>query len=198
LPRAPHLKKHQQAEGAFINVPFDASYEPLLVALVAGLTMLGLEPRSVLDAAPERADRLRRIKKTIAKCRYSVHDLSCRTARFNMPFELGLTLGIHHGRRSGHVWIVLDRRPHGLKAALSDLDGYDVVYTHGRSPERLLGCLNVAFSREGISLATLKSAWRKLRRLSGAMQPLSPHGFRKLTYAAAEIAEREMKRLRHR
>jgi hypothetical protein len=54
------------AEAVFLNVPFTEAYGDLLVALVAGLTALGLEPRSVLDAVvPQNADRLERLKNVI-------------------------------------------------------------------------------------------------------------------------------------
>jgi hypothetical protein len=37
------------SKDVFVNVPFDEAYEPLFIALIAGLTRMGLTPRSVLE-----------------------------------------------------------------------------------------------------------------------------------------------------
>jgi hypothetical protein len=82
----------------FLNVPFDQKYQPLFVALIAGLTGIGCTPRCVLEV-PSSRDRLDRLVRLIGTCGASVHDLSrveltrrpFRVPRFNMPFELGLT-----------------------------------------------------------------------------------------------------------
>jgi hypothetical protein len=106
-----------------------------------------------------------------------------------MPFELGLTLGLHH--RARHNWMVLDHTPYVLKKVLSDLDGYDVVHIHGRSPNKLLACLNDAFHRPGVGLGDLKRVRRQLQKyatenLSG--QLFTRHGFGSLTVAATAFA----------
>ena len=36
----------------FINLPFDSDYEPLFLAIIAGLVSLGLNPRSVIQIVP--------------------------------------------------------------------------------------------------------------------------------------------------
>jgi len=85
----------------FINVPFDDEYEPLFLALIAGLVGLGFTPRSVLQIPPNQR-RLERILTQIKRCAFSVHDLSRvepsgvrdPVPRFNMPFELGLACGL--------------------------------------------------------------------------------------------------------
>ncbi|MHB8418788.1 MAG: hypothetical protein ACYDCL_11980 [Myxococcales bacterium] len=137
-------------------------------------------------------DRLTRLKEIIRSCRYSVHDLSRRRGRFNMPFELGLALGLHDGTPKPHTWVVLDRRAHALQSCLSDIDGYDVVYAHAGSPNRLLSRLHDAFYRHGVALADLKRAHHRLRRLA-ADEPrgslLTRHGFKRLTFAAGRLAE---------
>jgi hypothetical protein len=187
-PRQP--ERRTAAEAVFINVPFDRSYERLLIALVAGLATLRLVPRSVLDVPASAADRLTRLKRLIRSCQYSVHDLSCRTARFNMPFELGLALGLHD-QATNHNWVVLDHRQYSLKKALSDLDGYDVVHVHGRSPRRLLACLNDAFHQQGVGIGDLERVWRRTRKYASKNlreRVFTRHGFRSLTYAAATLA----------
>src|SRR5579863_1030465 len=90
----------QLANTAFINVPYDENYQDLYLALIAGLTAFGLDPRATLEI-PGGARRLDRIFDLMKSCQYSFHDLSRveldptlpKTPRFNMPFELGLVLG---------------------------------------------------------------------------------------------------------
>ncbi|MBI5816057.1 MAG: hypothetical protein HZB29_10680 [Nitrospinae bacterium] len=85
----------------FINIPYDARYERLYLALISGLTALGLTPRCTLEVPPDK-DRLKRIFHLINKCKYSIHDLSRvqlsgkkeRLPRFNMPFEAGLSAAL--------------------------------------------------------------------------------------------------------
>lgn len=121
----------------FLNVPFDQSYAPLLLALIAGLTAFGLTPRSVLEI-PTQQDRLRRPFHLIEECEASVHDLSRtgsygqapRCARFNMPFELGLAVSKALGDRS-HSWVVLESRPYRVQKSLSDINGFDPFIHHG-------------------------------------------------------------------
>jgi hypothetical protein len=73
--RAP-APRRPNVDAVFINVPFDRSYERLLIALVAGLVALKLAPRSVLDVPADGGDRLSRLKRLIRQCPYSLHDLS--------------------------------------------------------------------------------------------------------------------------
>jgi hypothetical protein len=43
------------------------------------------------------------------------------TPRFNMPFELGIVVGIHRGHDKGHTWFVFESNERRLKKSLSDL-----------------------------------------------------------------------------
>ena len=91
----PARSRHPRPTHVFINCPFDKNYEKLFLALIAGLTGLGLTPRCVLEIPPNRS-RLERLFELIERCASSVHDLSRvelslrrpRVPRFNMPFEL--------------------------------------------------------------------------------------------------------------
>jgi hypothetical protein len=82
-------------------IPYDGRFENLLLAYIAGISAFGFAPRATLEI-PFSQRRLDRIISLIASSQYSVHDLSRvqldrtapRTPRFNMPFELGLTVGI--------------------------------------------------------------------------------------------------------
>ncbi len=84
----------------FLNIPYDEKFERLFLAYIAGISALGLVPRTTLEI-PESTRRLEKIIKLSRSCEYSVHDLSRvelsprkkgkpRVPRFNMPFELGL------------------------------------------------------------------------------------------------------------
>jgi len=116
----------------FVNIPFDASYERLYLALIATLTGLGLTPRSVLEVPPHR-NRLERLFALIRRCDASVHELSRvqlsgpkpRCPRFNMPFEAGLAYAAHLIRRG------LESTPHRLQRSLSDLNGFDPFVHRG-------------------------------------------------------------------
>src|SRR2546425_6001346 len=107
---------------AFINVPYDASYESLFLALIAGLSGFGLIPRATLEI-PTSARRLNRIVGLLRRCRYSFHDLSRveldprppKTPRFNMPFELGLAVTLEQTRARRHSWFVFEARAHRVK-----------------------------------------------------------------------------------
>jgi hypothetical protein len=134
------MRTRVRSKHVFVNVPFDAEFEPLLVALIVGLTAYELVPRSVLEIPTEK-DRLDRLRALISECGHSVHDLSRVSLdgdvpRFNMPFEVGLALGIH-GTDSAHKWIVFEQTRHRLTRSLSDLGGYDPEIHEG-TPEGVL------------------------------------------------------------
>lgn len=89
--------------------------------------------------ASERQDgevRLEKILEIIRECRYSVHDLSRVQAdaagdfaRLNMPFELGVDLGVAlagDAHLSQKRQLVLAEEPYDHQVALSDLAGFDV------------------------------------------------------------------------
>src|SRR5260370_36721199 len=92
-------KPHVERDACFLNIPYDKQFENLYLAYIVGLTALGFVPRATLGV-PRDARRLERILQLIQSCRFSVHDISRiqldrwppRAPRFNMPFELGLTV----------------------------------------------------------------------------------------------------------
>lgn len=85
----------------FLNIPYDAAFENLLLAYIAAISAFGFTPRATLEI-PSSQRRLERILSLIEESQYSIHDLSGvqldrarpRTPRFNMPFELGLTVAL--------------------------------------------------------------------------------------------------------
>jgi hypothetical protein len=193
----PSIKK----DDVFLNVPYDGRFENLLLAYIAGITAFGFVPRATL-AIPFSQRRLERIISLIASSQYSVHDLSRveldrtapRTPRFNMPFELGLTVGIGNSK---HTWIVCEARPHRIKKSLSDIDGTD-VYIHGGTVRGVFRELCNAFvrNRRQPSVLQMMQIYRMLRskfastlRAAGAKDPFNARVFRDLCVLASAAAD---------
>lgn len=188
----------------FLNVPFDPKYRGLLVALIAGLTVLGREPHCVLEVPSSGENRLERIHALIANCSASVHDLSrvglwgpLKVPRFNMPFELGMAYTL--SRHQPHRFFVFEERPLRIQASLSDLNGHD-PHIHGGTREGVLRCLLDCFGTPGgvPSFATLLRLTNRLYRTMLQMQreqgtrgSLQPFMFRQLVQAATDLAEKE-------
>lgn len=156
----------------FLNVPFDEPYEPLFVALIAGLTSLGQTPRCVLEIAETGEGRLKRIIDLLRRCPASIHDVSRvetslvngrRVPRFNMPFELGLAMMLPE--LQAHDVHVFESTPHRLGWTLSDLGGIDPMI-HGNDPTTILRRLLGAFARvdRQPTLAELQTVRSELSR----------------------------------
>ena len=192
--------------GVFLNLPYKRSYEPLLLAYVAGLASFGLSPRAAIEI-PGGRRRLERIFDLLAKCRFSIHDVSCvqldaappRTPRFNMPFELGLAVAweMRQPSRSKHVWFVFESRPYRLNKSLSDLDGSD-PHIHGGTTTGVFRELNNAFSvrERQPTVESMLRIYRELRRQkaqvlreSGADTVFSARPFKEIVVMARRIAE---------
>src|SRR5437588_846032 len=102
---------------AFLNIPFDQRFEPLYLALIAGLSGFGLIPQAVLQI-PGSQRRLDRLLQLMGTCQYSFHDLSRieldthrpKTPRFNMPFELGLAVACTEHADRTHHWYVFEAK----------------------------------------------------------------------------------------
>lgn len=97
-------RRDSRAESVFLNIPYDSAFERLFLAYIAAVSAFGFTPRATLEI-PFSRRRLDRIVALILQSEYSVHDLSRvqldrnspRTPRFNMPFELGLTVWLCKG-----------------------------------------------------------------------------------------------------
>jgi len=184
----------------FLNLPFDAQHEKIYLALIAGLSALGLTPRCVLEIQPTSA-RLTRLLKLISSCEYSIHDLSRvqlsptapRCPRFNMPFELGMTVAWAETSQSDHYWIVLEEKQYRLQKSLSDLNGYD-HFVHNGTVVGVFQALLDAFDKPDVSITEMKQIYGKLRRFGAELQTtyrwsnlFQPSAFRRLAIAAAKI-----------
>ena len=135
---------------AFVNVPFDARYERLFVALLCGLAAAKTNPRCVLEIPDDGRGRLSRLCDLVAECPLSFHDLSRVTVsrkggvpRFNMPFEIGIACGLAYAR-GDHRFFVLEEAPFRIQRSLSDLNGIDPLI-HGGTPKgmirEVMGCV---------------------------------------------------------
>jgi hypothetical protein len=130
----------------FINCPFDEIYRPCFEAILVKVTLSGYRVRCALeddDAGDVRFDKLCDL---IAESDWSIHDLSRTTTgadglpRFNMPFELGLTMGARRfgkGRQAGKKAAIMVAEPFVMPRFLSDLAGNDPKPHHG-DPRRII------------------------------------------------------------
>ena len=158
---------------------------------------------------PGGARRLDRIVELISSCEFSIHDLSRvqldqnqpRTPRFNMPFELGLTVAWQRLGDRRHLWFVFESRQHRVSKSLSDLSGTD-VYIHSGTIQGVFQQLCNAFvgERQQPSVAEMTSAYRyikselpellKASRASSIFDGARP--FRDIYIAAALRAEKRV------
>jgi hypothetical protein len=187
----------------FLNIPFDDTYEPLFVALIATLTSIGRTPRCVLEIPEHGQGRLSRIIKHLESCTVSIHDLSRvgGPARFNMPFELGLAYAIRNltSPQSPYRFILLESIPHRLDYTLSDISGHD-PYIHSSKPLGIIACILDALGTGGsapeapevhLMWRRLMRAGRRLKHNEGRDTIYTASLFRRLTGAATELAVRE-------
>jgi hypothetical protein len=192
------MAKGSSGTSVFLNVPFDAGYERVFVALIAGLCVLGCKPRSVLEI-PSTKDRLHRLLGLLRSCRLSIHDVSRVSGyppRFNMPFELGLAAAIGLGRWSRHDFFVLERRPYRVQRTLSDLNGYD-AHVHGGTPEGAIAVLlDVVGSPRSPDpehvRAVARALWiaaRDFKRRHRSESVFRPAIFRKLVATGTALSE---------
>ena len=200
-----HVAKASVRESSvFLNIPYDSGFENLFLAYIAGISAFGFTPRATLEI-PFGERRLDRILLLIRESRYSVHDLSRvqvdrkapRTPRFNMPFELGLTVALQKSSYPDHSWIVCETVPHRLKKSLSDLDGTD-AYIHGGTVAgvfRELGNAFVGSSRQP-SVTEMSKIYRLLRarfrsvlKQAGAKDAFNARVFKELCVHASIAAE---------
>lgn len=118
----------------FVNCPFDDDYLPIFQAVVFTVEACGFSVRSALESSNSGETRIEKIVRIIRESPFGIHDIS-RTElnesglpRFNMPFELGLFLGMRAagGRHARKNALVLDRDRYRYQQFLSDLAGHDI------------------------------------------------------------------------
>jgi hypothetical protein len=163
----------------FVNIPYDKGFRSLYLAYIVGLTHLGLEPRTTLGF-PKDERRLDRILALIKVCRYSIHDLSRvqldrtppPTPRFNMPFELGLTVTWAKLNPRRHTWFVFETKVRRVQKSLSDLDGSD-PNIHDGTVEGVMREICNAFVRVRAERPTVPEMMRTYRGLSRKLDAIT-------------------------
>lgn len=143
------------APKVFINCPFDADYKTTLHALLFCLVSFGCKPLVATLRQDGGENRFEKIVGFLKEADFSIHDLSrCISTgenevfRMNMPFELGLDLGMQQqeGSRSRKI-LILEGEKYSLKPALSDIGGMDPV-AHGNDYKRLIREVQKFFQQE--------------------------------------------------
>jgi hypothetical protein len=191
----------------FLNGPFDKSYEPLAIALIAALVAMGKRPTCVLEVPGVGQVRIDRILKHIASCSLSIHDLSRvqrslvggkRIPRFNMPFELGLAMAVasFDRGRPPHGYLLLEAKAYRLQHTLSDVNGFDPYIHHG-TQHGIIRCMLNAFGGESPQqIEMIGAITRDLGRFVAATKqrfraPLMFEAeiFRRTVAAAADIVD---------
>lgn len=164
-------KARKRPAEVFLNVPYDKRFERLFLAYISGISAFGLVPRATLEIASS-VRRLDRILDLIQHCQFSIHDLSRveldsrmpRTPRFNMPFELGLSVA-NNPKKQEHKWYVCESKNLRLAKSLSDLNGTD-PYIHDGKVAGVFGELGNIFLRPGRqpSVQQMWTIYREVRK----------------------------------
>jgi hypothetical protein len=133
--------------GVFINCPFDSEYQKYFDAIVFAVTRLGFAARCAREVDDGSGTRIDKIIKLIKECPYGIHDLSrmgldpaSKLPRFNMPFELGIFIGVKHygpGPHKKKQCLILDRDNYRYQMSMSDIAGQD-IHAHGDKIPRII------------------------------------------------------------
>jgi len=198
-------RRQKRTPEVFLNIPYDKKFEWLFLAFIAGTNALRLTPRATLEITTS-VRRLDRILDLIRRCEYSIHDLSRvevdrafpSTPRFNMPFELGLSVALEkRAKNEKRGWFVCEARSYRLAKSLSDLNGTD-SFIHDGTVEGVFRELSNMFRlpRKQPTVQQMRLIYRKLRknmptvlREAGSKTPYSARVFRELCVIASEAAE---------
>jgi hypothetical protein len=199
-------KSRKPLAEVFLNIPYDKKFDRLFLAYISGTCAFGLVPRATLEI-PSGASRLDRILGLIESCQYSAHDLSRaeldvqtpQTPRFNMPFELGLSVAHAKGsKKRNHQWFVCESKALRLAKSLSDLNGVD-PYVHGGTIAGVFRELCNMFIRRSRqpSIQQMWKIYRELRKRlplilhqAGAQSLYTARVFSDLCVIASRTADR--------
>jgi len=165
---------------------------PVLKFLALGTLLVSSQQGSGW-ARVQRA-KLYRLVELIGGCRTSIHDLSRvsgTSARFNMPFELGLATAL---KAIGHPhdFFLFESQDRRIDKTLSDLKGID-AQIHGGTQRGAIGCLLDCF---GSTRATpkIEDLVRTVRRLSRAAAGLKRAQDAKLIFRRVSFASSSRQR----
>jgi len=156
---------------AFLNLPFHEDYENVCLALICGLVCYGITPTIVTESTGSRW-RLEKLAELISRCEFSFHDLSYlkldgpqRVPRFNIPFELGLAIGLHGNLHEQPRYHVFESKRHRLQQSLSDLNGIDPLIYNRTAVGILRALANRLRQDPQPSFKLLRSVFRRTSRL---------------------------------
>lgn len=131
----------------FINCPFDPSFLDVFRAIVFAVRACGLRPRCGWDESDGATVRIDKICDMIEQCDWGIHDLSAialdaTTAmpRFNMPLELGISIGAKRfggPRQRIKRLLILDKNKHHYDQSTSDISGQDIA-DHDGTPDKAI------------------------------------------------------------
>lgn len=189
----------------FLNIPYDNGFRSLYLAYIVGLVYLGFEPHAILEI-PDAMERLNKIFAKIQGCRYSIHDLSrvgldrnppFITPRFNMPFELGLTVMWAKLNPKKHSWFVFETKKFRMQKSLSDLNGWDPRIHEGQIKGVMRELSNLfRRRRKRPNVPKMMKAYKfvshrlaKIIENAGAESLFESRAFQDLCYAAKFAAE---------
>jgi hypothetical protein len=131
----------------FLNCPFDAGFLDIFRAITFAVRACGFRPRCAKDENDGAQVRIDKIYNLIDECDWGIHDLSAvkldvgsNMPRFNMPLELGISLGAkRYGgpRQRKKRILILDKASHNYDASTSDISGQDNDCHEGQ-PEKAI------------------------------------------------------------
>jgi len=135
----------KSSNAVFINCSYGETFRPLLRAILFCLLRVGLKPLIANEESDSGRVRLNRLLKLIKSSQYSIHDLSTledsqdpELLHLNMPFELGLDLGIRFSSvQNKKNTLVLEDKEGDLKAMMSDF-GFGETKAHLNDGKRLV------------------------------------------------------------
>lgn len=122
----------------FINCPFDDEYLEMFHAIFFVVKCFGFEPECAKDySANQQKKRMDNICELVLKCKYAIHDISRTESnivrgrempRFNMPFELGLSMGanLRLPKKKRTKILIFDKEAYDYDVYFSDLKAYDI------------------------------------------------------------------------
>ena len=130
----------------FINCPFDEAYRDCFEAILFTVTIAGYSAHCALEEGDSGDIRFDKLCRLILKSDLTIHDLSRtelgRTGlpRFNMPLELGLTLGAKRfgpEPQTAKRLLIMVAKPFEMPQYLSDLGGND-PQSHASKPDEVV------------------------------------------------------------
>lgn len=195
-------RKSDPVQEVFLNLAYVRGNEDLFIAMLVTVAGLGLVPTCALsDRSPLQ---FHRALETIARCRFSIHDLSVlgadgekpRTAHLNMPFELGVAVAA--SRTATHDWFILGREKQRIERALSDIKTV-TIHEHDGSGESAVAAVSHALYRDGkrkVELPQLidaytevRATWSRIRSREKYGTPFHASAFDELLAVAQDATE---------